>query len=81
MSRDLWTVKPGDDLEVHSGFGGRTRYPAKVDRVTGAQVHVTYDASSTGGKIAIRKSFWKKNGCTVGYRDGPRLSVPSADNG
>ena len=56
----------GEEVTVHGGMNNRYKYPGKVYRVTPTRVHVTYDASSTGGRSMIRKEFWGATGCPVG---------------
>jgi hypothetical protein len=50
----------GEEVTIISGGVNRVNYPGVVDRVTPSQVHVTYDASRTTGRKAIKKVFWAK---------------------
>lgn len=66
--------KPGDKVTVHSGIAHRNAYPGVVDRVTPTRVEVTYDASSTGGRKAIKKTFYGATGAEVGgFNSSPML--------
>ena len=60
----------GEEVTVHSGFANRTPYPGVVTRITPTRVHVTYDASSTGGRPAIKKEFYGSSGSQVGGFSG-----------
>jgi hypothetical protein len=62
--------KAGEEVTVISGGAHRVTYPGVVDRVTPSQVHVTYDASRTTGRKAIKKVFWGKTGYQVGGFSG-----------
>jgi hypothetical protein len=71
----------GEEVTVVSGNAMRTIYPGKVDRVTRTQVHVTYDASRTAGRPAIKKTFWGASGQEVGgFGGGSRLAKRKAED-
>jgi hypothetical protein len=64
------TFAAGEEVTVISGGVHRVNYPGVVDRVTPSQVHVTYDASRTSGRPAIKKVFWGATGYQVGGFSG-----------